>query len=562
MTTDLPSPTPGAASTPTSASGTSTAHPSHAAAAEVGTSPFAPPGVSWRKVTDEGISPIAAAGRTFLTIEPRLLTDLAATAFHDISFFLRPSQFEQWARVLDDPQAHPNEKFVVGSLIRNAVIAAEGVFPLCQDTGTATILAKRGEGILTGGDDETALSEGIAWTFRQDYLRASQMAARDLFEETNTGTNLPAQIEIGCGPGAAYDFLFLAKGGGSSNKTALYQETKALLTPQAFEEFLRARLPALGVAACPPYHLAVVVGGTSPEMCLKMLKLATAGALDHLPTTGDEHGRPFRDPAWEAKVMAIAADLGLGAQFGGRWLALDARVIRLPRHAGSCPVAIGVSCSAHRQAVGRITASGAWLEQLETDPARWLDRVAAVPTLAPVRLDLNRPLAEIRADLARLPVGTLLSLTGPMVVARDVAHARLNARLQAGQPLPEYFLRHPVYYAGPARTPPGYPIGSFGPTTAQRMDDYLARFMAQGGSLITLAKGNRAAGVTQACQQYGGFYLGTIGGAAALLAREHIRQAEIIDFPDLGMEAVRRIEVQDLPAFLVVDDRGHSLYSR
>jgi fumarate hydratase class I len=526
------------------------------------TLPFSPLDARFRLVTRAGIRHRSHAGGRLLTIEPSVLTELAAQAFHDASFFLRSRHLDQWAEVVADPHAHPNEKYVVAGLIRNAIIAAEGLLPLCQDTGTATIVAKRGELVRTGGEDEKWLSQGIARAFHENYLRYSQVTARTMFSEGNTGTNLPAQIDIGFTSGSDYHFLFIAKGGGSANKTCLFQESQALLTDAAFEAFLTTHLAELGVAACPPYHLAVVVGGSSPEMNLKMLKLATAGALDHLPEQGGPSSRDaFRDHAWEKKVVQIAANLGIGAQFGGRYLALDARVIRLPRHAASCPVSIGVSCSAHRNILGFINEEGAFLEQLDTNPSRLLNALSAIPPMFPVRVDLGQPMADIREHLSRLAVGTLVLLSGPMLVARDMAHARLFALLQAGKPLPRYFHQHPVYYAGPAKSPPNMPIGSLGPTTAQRLDGYLDLFMSKGASLVTLAKGNRTKAAVQACQTYGGFYLGTIGGAAALLTQEHITSCEILDFPDLGMEAIYRITVQDFPAFIVIDHRGKQLYA-
>jgi fumarate hydratase class I len=521
---------------------------------------FSPENPSWKLVTREGVRRIAAGDRSFLEIEPGVLEQLAREAFHDAAFFLRPAQLEGWANILRDPASSDNDRFVAASLIRNAVISAEGLLPLCQDTGTATIVAKRGERVLTGGGDEIALIAGIRETYARDHLRYSQMVAAGLFDEANSKNNLPAQIDIGFASGEEYHFLFLAKGGGSSNKTVLSQESKATLNPAALEAFLRERIKGLGVAACPPYHLAVVVGGTSPEQNLKTLKLATAGALDHLPQTGTADGSPFRDPEWEEKVCRIAAEQGYGAQFGGKWLALSARVIRLPRHAGSCPISVGVSCSAHRNLVGKITAAGAFLEQLETNPSRFLSELTAVPEMKPVRIDLNQPLEAMKQAIAAQPVGAMVLLSGPLVVARDLAHARLFEQMQAGKPLPEYFKNHPIYYAGPAKTPPGKPIGSMGPTTAQRMDSYLEPFMAQGASHITLAKGNRAPTVTTACKTYGGFYLGTIGGSAALLAHENITECSVIDFPDLGMEAVHRIVVRDLPAFILINHQGQSLY--
>ncbi len=522
--------------------------------------PFSPIDPPWRPVTRDGIERLTIGDRSFLSIDSAVLRRLAREAFHDASFFLRSSQIDGWVGILRDPESSENDRFVAGSLIRNAIIAAEGVLPLCQDTGTAVIVAKRGECVLTGGGDEEALAAGIRDTYAGDCLRYSQMVATSLFDEANSQDNLPAQIDIGFAPGEEYYFLFVAKGGGSSNKTVLSQESKATLNPESFEAFLRERIKALGVAACPPYHLAVVVGGTSPEQNLKTLKLATAGALDHLPTVGSGDGSPFRDPVWERTACRIAAEQGFGAQFGGKWLALSARVIRLPRHAGSCPISVGVSCSAHRNLVGRISAEGAFLEQLEQAPSRYAKELARVPDFKSVRLDLSQSMEAMKKTLSALSIGTMVLLSGPLVVARDLAHARLYERLKSGQPLPDYFKNHPVYYAGPAKTPPGKPVGSMGPTTAQRMDGYLEPFMAKGASHITLAKGNRAPTVAAACKAHGGFYLGTIGGSAALLAQEHITECAVIDFPELGMEAVHRIVVRDLPAFIIMNHEGRSLY--
>lgn len=525
--------------------------------------PFSPHDVEWRKLEIAPAGAVArwvADGREFLCVAPAVLEQMAAEAFRDAAFLLRRRQLDQWAAILRDPAAHPNERYVVAGLIRNAIIAAEGVLPLCQDTGTATIVAHRGERVLTGGEDRAQLAAGIARAYREHALRYSQLVAHEMFAERNTGTNLPAQIDIEFSPGSEYHFLCIAKGGGSSNKTFLSQESTALLNETALEAFLRARIAALGVAACPPYHLVVVIGGTSPEANLKTLKLAGAGALDHLPPRGDESGRAFRDLNWETRVQTIAVETGLGAQFGGRWLALDARVIRLPRHAGSCPVSVGVSCSAHRNLLGKITGAGAFLERLDPNPGRLMSELATVGVPAAVRVNLDRPMSEIITELERLEVGALVLLSGPLVVARDMAHARLFEARRAGRPLPEYFKHHAIYYAGPAKTPPGAAVGSFGPTTAQRMDGYLDTFMREGASLVTLAKGNRSGEVAAACRNHRGFYLGTIGGAAALTARENIVSSELLDFPELGMEAVRRIMVRDFPAFIIVDSRGRSLY--
>ena len=520
---------------------------------------FSPQAPNERLVTSEGIFRRTFGSQEFLEVEPRVLRQLAAEAFHDAAFFLRTSQLESWARVLRDPESSVNERFVVSSLMRNAVIAAEGLFPLCQDTGTAMVIARRGERVMTGGEDERWLTEGIAETWSRDHLRFSQMTASSLFVEANSKTNLPAQIDLEFGPGQTYEFLFVAKGGGSANKTFLSQESPATLNPASFEAFLRERLRVLGVAACPPYHLAVVVGGLSPEQNLQTLKLATAGALDHLPIAGKD-GQAFRDLEWEQKLMLLTAEQGFGAQFGGKWLALSARVIRLPRHAASCPISMGVSCSAHRNLLGRITGEGAFLEQLETAPARFLPELKQVPELHPVHVDLDQPMETIKQTLAKQPVGSIVLLSGPLIVARDLAHARWYEFLKAGKPLPEYMKRHPIFYAGPAKTPPGVPVGSLGPTTAQRMDSYIETFMAQGASHITIAKGPRAASVSASCQAHGGFYLATIGGAAALLAKEQVTESSVIDFPELAMEAVQRMVVRDLPACIIVNHLGKSLY--
>lgn len=499
-------------------------------------------------------------GRERLLVSPDALRTLAAEAFHDVSFYLRPRHLEMLAAILDDAGASENDRYVAASLIKNAVIASAGALPICQDTGTATIIAKRGGDVIVDGDDVDALTAGVGETYRREALRYSQIAPLSMFEEVNTRTNLPPQIEIGWAPGNEYQFLFMAKGGGSANKTGLFQESKALLTEATLEAFLREKIDALGVAACPPYRLIAVIGGTSPEFNLKMLKLASAGALDHLPPSGSPDGIPFRDRHWEDRVMAIARTSGLGAQFGGRWLALEARVIRLSRHAGSCPVSIGVSCSADRNILGRISPAGVFLEELDRNPARLLPNIRRVAPAAATPIDLTRPMSEIQAQLGTLRVGSLVLLSGPLVVARDIAHARLKQMLDDGEPLPELFMKHPVYYAGPAKTPDDHVIGSFGPTTAQRMDSYVDAFMSRGASLVMLAKGNRSPGVTAACRAHGGFYLGTIGGAAALIAKEHIVSSRTVAFEELGMEAMFEIVVRDMPAFLLVDDKGASFY--
>jgi fumarate hydratase class I len=512
----------------------------------------------WERISREGVRTARGGGRTWLEVDPAALTLLSREAFARLAHFLRPAFLKSIAAILGDAGASDNDRFVAHAILRNAAIAAEGVLPLCQDTGTALILGAKGAGVRTDGRDEEALSRGVAEAYTGRALRASQMAPLTLFDEVNTGDNLPAQIDLAAGPGDDYRFLFMAKGGGSSNKTALFQETKALLDEARLTAFLREKVRALGVAACPPYRIAVVVGGTSPELCLKAVKLASAGALDGLPPRGNRRGDPFRDRGWERRVLDLARETGLGAQFGGKHLAHEVRFLRLPRHAGSCPVGIGVSCNADRHLRGRIAAGGLFLEALERNPARYLKR--GLPERASAKVDLCESMNAIRRSLSAHSVGALLSLSGPLVVARDIAHARLRRRLAETGDLPDYLKRHPVYYAGPARTPEGHVTGSFGPTTARRMDSYLAEFMEAGASLVTLAKGDRTPAAAEACRAHGGFYLGTLGGAGALIAGECVTRSEVIDFADLGMEAVRRIEVRDLPAFLVIDARGRNLY--
>ena len=513
----------------------------------------------YRLLTPELVSLHRHLRQEILHVEGAALELLAREAFADSAFLFRTRHLEQWAEILDDPEASANDKFVAASLLKNAIVSAGGVLPSCQDTGTATVLGWRGHRVLTDGCDEEALSRGIRATYAERNLRYSQVAPVDMFKDANTGTNLPAQIDLEAANGDSYDFLFLAKGGGSANKTFLFPETPAVLTPQKLREFLKANIPKLGVSACPPYHLAIIIGGTSPEKNLKTLKLASAGWLDGLPTNGDGSGRAFRDLAMEAEVLEMTRGLGLGAQFGGKWFALDVRVVRLPRHAASCFIGIGASCSAHRNIRGRINRDGVLLERLDHHPERFLPKLNILAGRRAVELNLDRPLAEIRAELARHPVGTQVNLTGTLIVARDVAHARIKALLDAGKPMPEYLKKHPVYYAGPAKTPPGMASGSFGPTTAGRMDPYVDEFMAHGASLVMLAKGNRAESVTDACRKHGGFYLGTIGGAAAVVAQQ-ITSSEVVDFAELGMEAVRRITVKGLPAFIICDDKGSNLY--
>jgi len=517
----------------------------------------------YRRLQGDFVAARREGGRTVLRVSPRALIVLAETAFHDAAFYFRATHLEQLAAVAADRNASANDRFVAHSLLLNAAIAAEGILPVCQDTGTATVMAERGYNVVTTGNDAAWLSRGIRAAYTRNALRASQLAPLGMFEERNTGDNLPAQIDIQAVPGNEYRFLFVAKGGGSSNKTMLYQESKALLTDEGrLLSFLEENIRAIGVAACPPYHLAVVIGGLSPEMTLKTVKLATAGALDTLASRPSGAAQAYRDLAWEEKLLAVTRQLGLGAQFGGRHFAFDVRVIRMPRHAGSLPIGIGVSCNAHRNILGKITRQGVFIEQLERNPDRFLLGLKPEETGAAVAIHLDQPMEQILAVLARCSVGTRLSLTGTLIVARDVAHARLHRRLQEGRPLPDYFCKHPVYYAGPSPTPPGLPSGSFGPTTAQRMDSYVEEFMKHGGSRIMLAKGNRSPAVAQACRRYNGFYLGTIGGAAALVAREHIESSEIVDFADLGMEAVRKLRVRDLPAFLIGDNQGRTLYDR
>jgi fumarate hydratase class I len=520
----------------------------------------------YRLLTTEGVSTTEAAGRTFLHVEPEALRLLTDTAMRDIAHLLRPGHLAQLARILDDPDASANDRFVALDLLKNANIAAGGVLPMCQDTGTAIVMGKRGRHVLTDGRDEEHISRGVYDAYTRLNLRYSQLAPLTMWDEKNTGSNLPAQIELYAadphGHPDAYEFLFMAKGGGSANKSFLYQETKAVLNEKRMLAFLDEKVRSLGTAACPPYHLAIVVGGTSAEFALKTAKYASARYLDNLPTTGDGTGHGFRDLEMEKRVLELTQAFGIGAQFGGKYFCHDVRVVRLPRHGASCPIAIAVSCSADRQALGRITKDGVFLEALETDPARFLpDIVDEHLSDDVVRIDLTRPMAEIRAELTKYPVKTRLSLTGPMVVARDIAHAKIKERLDAGEPMPPYLRDHAVYYAGPAKTPAGYASGSFGPTTAGRMDAYVEQFQAAGGSLVMVAKGNRSAAVTKACAQYGGFYLGSIGGPAARLAQDCIRKVDVVEYAELGMEAVWRIEVEDFPAFIVVDDKGNDFFA-
>lgn len=523
--------------------------------------PLGPDETPYRLLSRDGISTFEAQGQRWLRVEPDVLSLLSAQAMRDIAHLLRSGHLAQLRAILDDPEASANDRFVALDLLKNAVIASGGVLPGCQDTGTAVVKAKKGQLVYTGGGDEAAIARGIYETYQSDNLRYSQMAPLSVWEERNTATNLPAEIKISAVDGDGYGFLFMAKGGGSANKSLLFQETKALLNPASFAAWVDEKIRTLGTAACPPYHLAIVIGGTSAEFALETAKLATARYLDSLPTTGSELGHGLRDPQLEQEVLRIAQRTGIGAQFGGKYFCHDVRVIRLPRHGASCPVALAVSCSADRQALGRITSDGVFLERLETDPARYLPEVTEDDLSAHVvKVDLTLPMAEIRAELSRYPVKTRLSLNGPMVVARDIAHARIKERLDEGRGLPRYLRDHAVYYAGPAKTPPGFASGAFGPTTAGRMDSYVDLFQANGGSLIMIAKGNRSPAVTEACRRHGGFYLGSVGGPAARLARECITAVEVLEFPELGMEAVWKIEVRDFPAFIVVDDKGNDFY--
>ena len=479
----------------------------------------------------------------------------------DAAFLLRPAHLAQVAAILDDPEASDNDRGVALAMLRNAEVAADGILPFCQDTGTATIYGKKGQQVWTGGGDEEALSRGVFETYTQENLRYSQTVPLTTYEEQNSGNNLPAQIDLHAVDGSEYRFLFVAKGGGSANKTYLFQETKALLNPERLIPFLTEKMKTLGTAACPPYHLAFVIGGTSAEANLKTVKLASTGYLDTLPTEGNAGGRAFRDVALEQELLAQAAKTGIGAQFGGKYFALDVRVVRLPRHGASCPVGMGVSCSAHRNVKAKIDRDGLWIEALERDPGRFIpEAFRGRKESGVVAVDLNRPMPEVLAELAKHPVKTRLALTGTLIVARDIAHAKIKERLDAGEPMPQYLLDHPVYYAGPAKTPEGLPSGSFGPTTAGRMDSYVDLFQSHGGSLVMIAKGNRSQQVTDACKDHGGFYLGSIGGPAAVLAKEHIRKVELLEYPELGMEAIYRIEVEDFPAFVLVDDKGNDFF--
>ena len=518
----------------------------------------------YRLITTEGVETVETSEGRFLKVDPSAIRRLTAEAMREIAHHLRSGHLAQLRAILDDPEASDNDRFVALDLLRNAAVAAGGVLPMCQDTGTAIVKAKKGQWVLTGGGDERAIAGGIQDTYLTSNLRYSQLAPLTMYEERNTGTNLPAEIKIAAVDGDSYKFLFMAKGGGSANKSFLYQETKALLNEATLIPWVFDKMQSLGTSACPPYHLAVVIGGTSAELAVETAKLASARYLDSLPTTGSELGHGFRDLALESRLLELSQQTGIGAQFGGKYFCHDVRVIRLPRHGASCPVAIAVSCSADRQALGKITADGVFLEQLEHDPARFLPETTDedLDDAEVVRVDLNRPMSEIRAQLSELPVRTRVMLTGPMVVARDIAHARIKERLDAGEPMPAYLADHCVYYAGPAKTPEGMASGSFGPTTAGRMDSYVEQFQAAGGSFVMLAKGNRSRQVTDSCRDHGGFYLGSIGGPAARLAQDNITSVEVLEYPELGMEAVWRIEVRDFPAFIVVDDKGNDFYDQ
>lgn len=516
---------------------------------------------TYRQLTDDHVRVVECDGERVLRVAPEGLRLLARAAMHDIAFYLRRRHLDKVAAILDDPEASDNDRYVAATLLRNAIVAAEGQLPSCQDTGTAIVVGYKGERVWTGIDDREPLSHGVYDTYTTDNLRYSQMAPVSMTEERNTGCNLPAQIDIYSKPGMEYRFLFVAKGGGSANKSFLYQMTKGLLNDDALDAFCRDKLFSLGTAACPPYHIALVIGGTSAEDCLKTVKLASCGALDDLPTSGDGSGRAYRDREWEERVFRMAQESRIGAQFGGKYLAHDVRVIRMPRHAASCPVGIGVSCSADRNVLGKVTADGIFLEELEQDPARYADKVE-LALAPPVAIDLDAGMQAVRDELRKHPVGTRLSLKGTLVVARDIAHAKIRERIAAGGAMPDYFRDHPIYYAGPAKTPAGMPSGSFGPTTAGRMDEYVDEFQALGGSLVMLAKGNRSPAVTEACRRHGGFYLGSIGGPAAILAKESIKSSEVVDLEDLGMEAVRKIRVEDFPAFIIVDDQGNDLFQQ
>ena len=513
----------------------------------------------YRLLTKDYVSVVECDGRRILKVAPEGLNLLAREAFHDVSFYLRASHLQMLANILEDPEASDNDKFVAYTMLLNQAVAADGELPTCQDTGTAIVIGKKGEDVYTGANDAEWLSKGVYETYRDCNLRYSQVVPFTMTDEKNSATNLPAQIDLYATQGNKYEFLFLTKGGGSANKTFLYQQTKALLNEESLTKFITEKIKDLGTSACPPYHLAVVIGGTSAEANLTTVKKASAHYYDHLPTSGNEGGRAFRDLEWEEKIKQICQKSGVGAQFGGKYLVHDVRVIRLPRHAASCPVGIGVSCSADRNIKAKITEEGIFLEQLEKNPARFLP--AQAPGLAPaVEIDLDKGMDAVRAELTKYPIKTRLNIKGTLIVARDIAHAQIKKMLDEGKPMPDYFKNHPIYYAGPAKTPQGMASGSFGPTTAGRMDPYVDLFQSHGGSMIMVAKGNRSKAVTDACQKHGGFYLGSIGGPAAVLAKNSIKSVEVVDFPELGMEAVRKIYVENLPAFIIVDDKGNDFF--
>ncbi len=526
--------------------------------------PLGPDNTKYRLLTKDYVSTLRIGPLQILKVDPKGLTFLARNAFKDVSFKLRPAHLKMVAAILDDPEASDNDKSVALTMLRNAEIAAQGVLPFCQDTGTATVIGKKGQYVFTGVEDEEFISKGVFDCYTQENLRYSQNAPLNMWDEVNTRCNLPAQIDLYATNSDKYEFLFVAKGGGSANKTYLYQETKAIITPEKLLPFLVEKLKSLGTAACPPYHVAFVIGGTSAEACLKTVKLASTKYLDNLPTHGNELGHAFRDVEMEKQLLDAAHKLGIGAQFGGKYFALDVRIIRMPRHGASCPIGLGVSCSADRNVKAKIDKDGIWLEELESDPAQYIpERYRNVDTAqGAVSINLNRPMNEVLAELSKYPVKTRLSLNGTIIVARDIAHAKIRERLLKGEGMPEYLKQHPVYYAGPAKTPQGKPSGSFGPTTAGRMDPYVDLFQSNGGSMIMIAKGNRSQQVTDACKKHGGFYLGSIGGPAALLAEKNIKKVELVEYPELGMEAVWKIDVVDFPAFILVDDKGNDFFKQ
>lgn len=514
----------------------------------------------YRKIEGDFVKSLELEGEEIIKVDPQALEVIAREAMKDVSFKLRTSHLEKVAKILEDPEASENDRFVAKTLIENASIAVKGILPSCQDTGTAIVMAKKGQKVWTNCDDEEALSKGIYQTYQERNLRFSQMAPLDMFREVNTKSNLPAQIDLYADQGASYKFLFMAKGGGSANKTSLFQQTKSLLNASSLESFVKEKIKGLGTAACPPYHLAIVIGGTSADLNLKLVKLASAGYLDNLPTEGGSGGHIYRDLEWEAKIFQLTQELGIGAQFGGKYFAHDVKVIRAPRHGASCPVGLAVSCSADRNIKAKINKDGLWLEKLEENPSRLLPAEGSVDMQAPVEIDLDKPMTEVLAELTKYPVKTRLSLSGTIIVARDIAHARIQEMLDQGQEMPEYFKEFPIYYAGPAKTPKGMATGSFGPTTANRMDPYVRPFQALAGSMVMLAKGNRSKQVTEACKEYGGFYLGSIGGPAAILAQDNIKSVEVVAFEEDGMEAIRKIRVENFPAFIIVDDKGNDFF--